>query len=155
MFFNRGANGIDGTASTALGVAHASGRPTVLYTGDLALLHDQNGLLAARELPAGASLTIVLINNDGGGIFEHLPIAKFEPNFRAVFRHTANRELQKLAALHGLDYLCPANVGRFRKSLYCPCPKKACASLSSAPTANATPPTAPKYLRKFPKIFDL
>jgi 2-succinyl-5-enolpyruvyl-6-hydroxy-3-cyclohexene-1-carboxylate synthase len=75
---NRGANGIDGTLSTALGVAHDGG-PTVLLTGDLALLHDTNGFLVAAKLRG--SLTVVVINNDGGGIFGHLPVAKFDPPF--------------------------------------------------------------------------
>jgi 2-succinyl-5-enolpyruvyl-6-hydroxy-3-cyclohexene-1-carboxylate synthase len=81
-FCNRGANGIDGTLSTALGVAHG-GAPTVLLTGDLALLHDTNGALI-RPYFRG-SLTIVLINNNGGGIFEMLPIAQFDPPFEAFF----------------------------------------------------------------------
>ena len=62
---NRGANGIDGTVSSALGMAHR-GAPAFLLTGDLAFLHDSNGLLAASVL--SGSLTIVLVNNDGGGI---------------------------------------------------------------------------------------
>ncbi len=123
FFFNRGANGIDGTTSTALGIAHATKRPTVLYTGDLALLHDQNGLLAARELPDGASLTIVLINNDGGGIFEHLPIAQFDPPFERLFATPQGVDFKKFAALYNLDYHCPRNWKGFEKALL-PLPKK-------------------------------
>jgi 2-succinyl-5-enolpyruvyl-6-hydroxy-3-cyclohexene-1-carboxylate synthase len=70
---NRGANGIDGTVSSAAGAALATGRPVVLLTGELALLHDVGGLLAARR--AGADLTIVCANNGGGGIFDFLPVA--------------------------------------------------------------------------------
>jgi 2-succinyl-5-enolpyruvyl-6-hydroxy-3-cyclohexene-1-carboxylate synthase len=81
-FCNRGANGIDGTLSTALGVAHRQ-QSSVLLTGDLALLHDTNGFLI-RNYFVG-HLTIVLINNDGGGIFEHLPIAQFNPPFEEFF----------------------------------------------------------------------
>ena len=65
-YFSRGANGIDGTLSTAMGIAH-NNRPTVLLTGDLAFLHDTNGLLNVRHLKG--HLTIILINNNGGGIF--------------------------------------------------------------------------------------
>ena len=81
-FCNRGANGIDGTLSTALGVAHRQ-QSSVLLTGDLALLHDTNGFLV-RNYFVG-HLTIVLINNNGGGIFEHLPIAQFNPPFEEFF----------------------------------------------------------------------
>ncbi len=117
FYFNRGANGIDGTVATALGVAHATGRPSVLYTGDLALLHDQNALLAARELPAGASLTIVCINNDGGGIFEHLPIAKFDPPFERFFATPQNKDFKKFAAFHGITYTCPRTWKDFECTL--------------------------------------
>jgi len=81
-FCNRGANGIDGTLSTALGVAHRQ-QSSVLLTGDLALLHDTNGFLMRNHFVG--HLTVVLINNNGGGIFEHLPIAQFNPPFEEFF----------------------------------------------------------------------
>lgn len=70
---NRGANGIDGVVSSALGAALATGHPTWLLTGELALLHDVGGLLGARR--AGAALNIVCLDNGGGGIFDFLPLA--------------------------------------------------------------------------------
>lgn len=94
----------------------------MLYTGDLALLHDQNGLLAARELPVGASLTIVLINNDGGGIFEHLPIAQFNPPFERFFATPQKADFKKFAAFHNLDYHCPRTWKDFERVLL-PLPK--------------------------------
>jgi 2-succinyl-5-enolpyruvyl-6-hydroxy-3-cyclohexene-1-carboxylate synthase len=71
---NRGANGIDGVVSSAAGAALASGAPTWLLTGELALLHDVGGLFAARR--AGADLTIVCLDNGGGAIFDFLPVAE-------------------------------------------------------------------------------
>jgi 2-succinyl-5-enolpyruvyl-6-hydroxy-3-cyclohexene-1-carboxylate synthase len=70
---NRGANGIDGTVSAAFGVAAVSDGPVVLMTGDVALAHDIGGLLSATRL--GLAVAIVLLNNDGGGIFHFLPVA--------------------------------------------------------------------------------
>jgi 2-succinyl-5-enolpyruvyl-6-hydroxy-3-cyclohexene-1-carboxylate synthase len=102
VFFNRGANGIDGTLSTALGVAHG-GEPGVLLTGDLALLHDSNGLLIAPKLRG--SLTIVLINNRGGGIFEHLPVAQFNPIFEEFFATPQEVDFAKLCAAHGVEHI--------------------------------------------------
>lgn len=99
VYCNRGANGIDGTLSTALGVAHGSDRPAVLLTGDLALLHDTNGFLVAPELKG--SLTIVLINNDGGGIFGHLPVAQFEPPFERYFATPQQVDFKKLCSAYG------------------------------------------------------
>jgi 2-succinyl-5-enolpyruvyl-6-hydroxy-3-cyclohexene-1-carboxylate synthase len=71
---NRGANGIDGVVSSAMGAAIASGLPTWVLIGELALQHDAGGLLAARR--AGVDLQIVCINNGGGGIFDFLPVAE-------------------------------------------------------------------------------
>lgn len=99
--FNRGANGIDGTLSTALGAAHG-GRPAVLLTGDLALLHDSNGFLLAPKFHG--SLTIVLINNHGGGIFEHLPVASFDPPFEEYFATPQEADFGKLCAAHGVAH---------------------------------------------------
>jgi len=80
IFFNRGVSGIDGITSTALGIAAAYREPMVLITGDLAFLHDTGALIAAHryKLP----LTVILVNNSGGGIFEMLPISKFGETYR-------------------------------------------------------------------------
>lgn len=102
VFCNRGANGIDGTLSTALGVAHAGGRPAVLLTGDLAFLHDSNGLLAASQLKG--SLTVILVNNHGGGIFEHLPVSQMDPPFEAYFATPQSVDIAKLCEAHGVSH---------------------------------------------------
>jgi 2-succinyl-5-enolpyruvyl-6-hydroxy-3-cyclohexene-1-carboxylate synthase len=101
IFFNRGANGIDGTLSTALGLAHG-GRPAVLVTGDLALLHDTNGLLSRPKFKG--SLTVLLINNAGGGIFEHLPVAQFGPVFEEYFATPQQVDFAKLCTAYGVDH---------------------------------------------------
>jgi 2-succinyl-5-enolpyruvyl-6-hydroxy-3-cyclohexene-1-carboxylate synthase len=100
--FNRGANGIDGTLSTALGAAHG-GSPSVLLTGDLALLHDTNGFLLRPKFRG--SLTIVLINNCGGGIFEHLPVARFDPPFEEFFATPQEADFKQLAAAYGVEHV--------------------------------------------------
>jgi 2-succinyl-5-enolpyruvyl-6-hydroxy-3-cyclohexene-1-carboxylate synthase len=100
--FNRGANGIDGTLSTALGIAHG-GRPAVLLTGDLALLHDTNGFLLRPKLRG--SLTVVLINNRGGGIFEHLPVAAFDPPFEEFFATPQEVEFAPLCSAYGVEHV--------------------------------------------------
>jgi len=102
VFFNRGANGIDGTLSTALGVAHG-GPPGVLLTGDLALLHDSNGFLIGPRLKG--SLTVVLINNRGGGIFEHLPVAQFDPIFEEFFATPQEIDFARLCAAHNVEHV--------------------------------------------------
>ncbi|MBI5688473.1 MAG: 2-succinyl-5-enolpyruvyl-6-hydroxy-3-cyclohexene-1-carboxylic-acid synthase [Verrucomicrobia bacterium] len=102
-FSSRGANGIDGTLSTAMGVAQATGRPTVLLTGDLAFLHDANGLLLRPKFRG--SLTVVLVNNRGGGIFEHLPVAAFEPPFEEYFATPQEADIGRLCAAHGVEWM--------------------------------------------------
>jgi 2-succinyl-5-enolpyruvyl-6-hydroxy-3-cyclohexene-1-carboxylate synthase len=102
FYFNRGANGIDGTLSTAMGIAHGH-KHTVLLTGDLALLHDSNGFLSGHKLRG--ALTVVLINNDGGGIFGHLPVAQFEPPFEKFFATPQRVDFEKLSAAHGAGHV--------------------------------------------------
>ncbi len=99
---NRGASGIDGIVSTALGVAAGAGRPVVALIGDIALLHDANGLLAAREPDVRA--VIVVVNNDGGGIFHFLPVRDHEPHFTRLFATPHGVEPERLAALYGVPW---------------------------------------------------
>jgi 2-succinyl-5-enolpyruvyl-6-hydroxy-3-cyclohexene-1-carboxylate synthase len=101
VYCNRGANGIDGTLSTALGIAHRN-RPSLLISGDLALLHDTNGFLLQPQLHC--SLTILLINNQGGGIFGLLPIRHFDPPFEPFFTTPQQIDFQSLARAYSLPY---------------------------------------------------
>lgn len=99
--FNRGASGIDGTLSTALGMAHRQ-QSSVMLTGDLALLHDTNGFLLQHQWVG--HLTIILINNNGGGIFETLPIAEFEPPFEKFFATPQNLDFAQLCRTYGVEH---------------------------------------------------
>jgi len=113
---NRGANGIDGTTSTAFGVAAAgSGGPTVLLIGDVAFLHDLSGLAAARRL--GIPLVIVLLDNDGGGIFAFLPVAGAGDGYVEHVATPHGLDLGHAAALFGLDHQRVASPERFREVL--------------------------------------
>jgi 2-succinyl-5-enolpyruvyl-6-hydroxy-3-cyclohexene-1-carboxylate synthase len=96
---SRGVNGIDGLVSTALGAALGAARPTALLCGDLAFLHDLGGLVAAARLRA--DLVVVAIDNDGGGIFDFLPIAQATDRFEALF-----------SMPHGLDLPAAARLVR-------------------------------------------
>lgn len=100
---NRGASGIDGVVSTAAGVALASGRRVVAVVGDLALLHDSNGLASLRA--PGVRVLLVVLNNDGGGIFHFLPVRSYEPAFTPLFVTPHGLDLSHLAALHGLPHV--------------------------------------------------
>lgn len=100
---NRGASGIDGITSTALGAGSAAGdEPLVLVTGDLSFYHDSNGLLAIDR--CGVDATIVLLDNDGGGIFHKLPIEAFDPPFTDQFKTPHGLEFAALAELYGLEF---------------------------------------------------
>lgn len=100
MFCNRGANGIDGTLSSAMGMAY-SGKPSLLITGDLAFLHDSNGLLNAKSFQG--DLLVVVINNDGGGIFEHLPISDNQ-HFEHYFATPQTVDFKTLCHAHSVNY---------------------------------------------------
>jgi 2-succinyl-5-enolpyruvyl-6-hydroxy-3-cyclohexene-1-carboxylate synthase len=104
MHGNRGTSGIDGVVSTALGIAAATGGPTVLVIGDLAFYHDMNGLLAAQR--HGLSATILLINNDGGGIFSFLGQHEAEDHetFEQLFGTPHGLDFSHVAGLYGVSF---------------------------------------------------
>ena len=109
---NRGAAGIDGTTSTALGIAAAdASRVVALHTGDLALLHDLSGLTAAARL--GLHLLAVCVDNDGGGIFSLLPIAQRVPveDFERLFRTPHGLDLRGLDGFGGIRARRVATAG--------------------------------------------
>lgn len=101
---NRGANGIDGLLSSGIGAAHASDRPTTIVTGDLGLLHDVGGLAALRDV--SAPVRIVVIDNDGGGIFGFLPQAEALPgdDFEALLGTPRGVDVAKAADLFDLPH---------------------------------------------------
>ena len=112
-YFSRGANGIDGTLSTALGIA--DGDRGVLLTGDLALLHDTNGFLIAQKFKG--HLTIVVINNNGGGIFEMLPIADLSSKFEEYFATPQSIDIAKLCAAYDVEHQTITNWQQLEKLL--------------------------------------
>lgn len=101
---NRGANGIDGLISSGIGAAHATGKQTTILTGDLGLLHDIGGLAALRDV--STPVRIVVINNDGGGIFHFLPQeqALADDEFEALLGTPRGVDVEKAAALFDLPY---------------------------------------------------
>jgi len=114
---NRGASGIDGVVSSALGASAGAGqnRPTILVLGDLSFFHDLNGLLAARlhEL----NLTIVLINNDGGGIFSFLPQATYPEHFEQLFGTPTGLDFRLAVQMYGGQYHKVESWEQFRKGV--------------------------------------
>ncbi|WCB93870.1 2-succinyl-5-enolpyruvyl-6-hydroxy-3-cyclohexene-1-carboxylate synthase [Baekduia alba] len=117
---NRGANGIDGTISTAYGVAAAPGAgPTYLLIGDVALAHDVGGLLAGRRL--GVPLTIVVVDNDGGGIFDFLPVGQAGgPEYEEHVLTPTGIDVERAAALYGARYRAVEDLPQLRAALAAP-----------------------------------
>jgi 2-succinyl-5-enolpyruvyl-6-hydroxy-3-cyclohexene-1-carboxylate synthase len=99
---NRGASGIDGVVSTALGAGSATTDDLTLVLGDLAYYHDMNGLLALGR--CGVDATVVLIDNDGGGIFHALPIEAFDPPFTEQFKTPHGIDFAPTGDLYDLDF---------------------------------------------------
>jgi 2-succinyl-5-enolpyruvyl-6-hydroxy-3-cyclohexene-1-carboxylate synthase len=113
---NRGVNGIDGVVSTALGASAAGATPLVLAIGDISFYHDSNGLLAAKR--HGLDATIILLNNDGGGIFSFLPQASDAPEeFEALFGTPHGLDFAPLATMYGARYTRPATWDAFRAAV--------------------------------------
>jgi 2-succinyl-5-enolpyruvyl-6-hydroxy-3-cyclohexene-1-carboxylate synthase len=109
---NRGASGIDGILASACGFATGSGRPTTLVTGDLSLLHDATSLALARQ--SDIPITIIIINNNGGGIFHFLPVAQYANHFEKCFAAPHGMTFDKAAAWFDLPYFHPRTMSEFR-----------------------------------------
>ncbi|WP_336037487.1 2-succinyl-5-enolpyruvyl-6-hydroxy-3-cyclohexene-1-carboxylic-acid synthase [Halobacterium yunchengense] len=111
---NRGASGIDGVTSAALGAGSATDDPLVLVTGDLAYYHDSNGLLALER--CGVDATVVLVNNDGGGIFHMLPIEDFDPPFTGQFRTPHGLDFAPTGDTYDLEFASTETLEGFREA---------------------------------------
>ncbi len=108
---NRGASGIDGTVASAAGFAAGLRKPVTLLLGDLALLHDLNSLALLKEAPY--PVTIVVVNNDGGGVFSFLPIAERQDIFDRYFATPHGLNFEPAARMFSLDYNNPHAVDDF------------------------------------------
>ncbi len=108
---NRGVSGIDGIVSSGLGAGSATEEPLVIVLGDLALYHDMNGLLALKRCEVDA--TIVVLNNDGGGIFRKLPIEQFEPPFTEQFLTPHGLSFAATADLYEFEYTATTDLAAF------------------------------------------
>jgi len=111
-FANRGASGIDGTVATAAGVAHGREGPVTLLLGDLALWHDLNSLALLQNRP----VVVIVVNNDGGGIFHFLPIREHEEVFEPYFTTPQGRSFASAASTFGIAYDQPTTPEAFRSA---------------------------------------
>jgi 2-succinyl-5-enolpyruvyl-6-hydroxy-3-cyclohexene-1-carboxylate synthase len=115
VYANRGASGIDGNISTALGAGAAHpDHPLVAIVGDITLYHDMNGLLAVHR--CGVPVTLVLLNNNGGGIFHRLPIKDFDPEFTEFFITPHGLDFSHAAKLYGMEYIQVTEREAFRQA---------------------------------------
>jgi 2-succinyl-5-enolpyruvyl-6-hydroxy-3-cyclohexene-1-carboxylate synthase len=114
---NRGANGIDGVISSALGASAAATKNehTVLVIGDLSFFHDLNGLLAARL--HALNITIILVNNDGGGIFSFLPQAAYPQHFEQLFGTSTGLDFQLVVQMYGGHFQTIHDWHAFRRAI--------------------------------------
>ncbi|HLS09692.1 2-succinyl-5-enolpyruvyl-6-hydroxy-3-cyclohexene-1-carboxylic-acid synthase [Lentibacillus sp.] len=111
---NRGANGIDGMVSSGMGAA-AAGGPVTLVLGDLSFFHDMNGLLAAKH--HGLNVTILVVNNNGGGIFSFLPQVNHEAHFEALFGTPLDIEFKHVIDMYGGTYQQPSSAAELKQAL--------------------------------------
>ncbi|MGN7479659.1 2-succinyl-5-enolpyruvyl-6-hydroxy-3-cyclohexene-1-carboxylic-acid synthase [Solibacillus silvestris] len=116
VFANRGANGIDGVTSTALGFSNGRKmRNTYLLIGDLAFLHDANAFIASRY--QHCELTVVVMNNDGGGIFSYLPQSKVEAHYENLFGTPTALTFEQVGKMYEMDYEKAATKEQFINAL--------------------------------------
>lgn len=116
VFANRGANGIDGVVSTAFGIQAARSRPAWLLIGDLSFLHDVNGLIVTRFHET--DVTIVIMNNDGGGIFSYLPQATSATYFEDLFGTPTGLTFEHIAAMYDAQYASVQTREQFEQELH-------------------------------------
>lgn len=116
LYGNRGASGIDGNVSTALGLAAAGGRRVVALLGDITFYHDMNGLLAVGQHQLN-NVIFVVVNNDGGGIFHRLPVARHDPPFTDLFLTPHGLTFAPAAQLYGLAYRAVADADDLKNAL--------------------------------------
>jgi 2-succinyl-5-enolpyruvyl-6-hydroxy-3-cyclohexene-1-carboxylate synthase len=112
---NRGVNGIDGVTSAALGAAATTAGPVVLVIGDVSFYHDMNGLWAAKR--HNLDLTIVLVNNDGGGIFHYLPQAAHDDSFEEWFGTAPGLDYSAAVGMYGGAHEFVDDWSRFRHAI--------------------------------------
>src|SRR5690625_2010573 len=116
LYANRGVSGIDGINSTALGITAANlSKRVTLVIGDLSFYHDMTGLLAAKKY--SLSMTILLINNDGGGIFSFLPQANEKKHFEALFGTPLNIDFSNVVQMYGGFYQLVETSTSLREAL--------------------------------------
>lgn len=115
LLANRGASGIDGVVSSALGASAAGADPLILAIGDISFYHDSNGLLAARQ--HGLNATIVLLNNDGGGIFSFLPQAAEAQHFETLFGTPHGLDFRSVAETYGVGFSRVTSWDAFRRAV--------------------------------------
>ncbi len=116
LMANRGASGIDGLVSTAMGAALAHNGPSYALIGDLSFLHDQNGLVLGPREPR-PDLCLVVVNNDGGGIFSLLPQAAVRDPFERVFGTPHGVDLGYVAAATGTPYTLVGDLSDLPKAM--------------------------------------
>ena len=114
VYCNRGTSGIDGSTSTAIGAAVASGAPTVFVTGDLSFFYDSNALWN-KYIPK--NFRIILLNNEGGGIFRILPGDTSDPNFEYFFETPHKLTAEHLCKMYGITYYQANNYSDLQKGL--------------------------------------
>lgn len=112
---NRGASGIDGNIACAAGHADGTGAPVVAVLGDLAALHDLNSLALLRG--ARAPVALVVVNNDGGGIFHFLPVAEHADHFERFFGTPHGMDFRQAAGQFGIDYAAPATAAELSQAI--------------------------------------
>jgi 2-succinyl-5-enolpyruvyl-6-hydroxy-3-cyclohexene-1-carboxylate synthase len=116
VYMNRGASGIDGITSTAIGLSLASNQSVLLITGDLAFLHDLNALLSFKLL--NRRFTVVVINNNGGSIFRMLPAKHLDSYFTDYFETPQNINIHKICASFNVDSYRVSNKQQLKELLY-------------------------------------